>query len=59
LILPLPGKGGQAAIRMLPAPPMQLVCRDSQIGRHRRDRLRAFLAEANCFADYRILSKDD
>src|ERR1039457_651128 len=43
------GKRGQAAIRVLPAPPMQLICRDSQIGRHRRDRLRAFLAEANCF----------
>jgi hypothetical protein len=37
-----------ATIRMLPSPPMQLVCRYSQIGRHRRDRFRAFLAQANC-----------
>jgi hypothetical protein len=41
------GKRGQAAIRMLPAPPMQLICSDSQIRRHCGDRLRAFLAEAN------------
>ena len=47
--LTVAGKRGQAAIRVLPAPSMQLVCRDSQIGRHRRDRLCAFFAQANRF----------
>ena len=47
--LTVAGKRAQAAIRVLSSPSMQLVCRDSQIGRHRCDRLRSFFAKANRF----------